>query len=129
MKLANKKNTIKKFWNFLKEDTWPSWIVSLLLLVVLIRFVLFPTLSLITGSSLPLVVVESCSMYHGASFNDWWFKNSALYQEYNIEKEDFKSFPLKSGLTKGDIILVWGRSKYKVGDIIIFTPNSDFKLA
>lgn len=113
-------NYLKNFWTFLKKDTWQSWLVSLLLLVIIIRFIFFPTLSLITGSSLPLVVVESCSMYHSSSFDNWWNQNEALYEQYDISKEDFSSFPSKKGLNKGDIIFVWGRSEIKKGDILIF---------
>lgn len=116
-------NPVKKFWNFLKEDSWQSTLVSLVLLIILIKFVLFPILTLATSSPLPLVVVESCSMYHNSNFDDWWFRYSAQYEEFNITKEEFKEFSMKSGLNKGDIIFVWGRSEVKKGDIIIFYPN------
>lgn len=117
--------SIKKFWKFLNEDTWQSWIVSLALLIALIYFVFFPTLSFITSSSLPLVVIESCSLYHDAPFDDWWFRNSAWYESHGITSSDFESFPFKNGLNKGGIIFVWGRSDYKIGDIIIFEPNPE----
>src|SRR3989338_3941247 len=119
------KDSLRKFWNFLKEDSWQSWIVSLVLLIILIRFVLFPTLSFITSSPLPLVVVESCSMYHESSFDKWWAQNFAWYENRNISNSQFKSFSFKNGLNKGDIIFVWGRSNYNLGDVIIFAPNSD----
>ncbi len=121
----NSQHPVKKFWAFLKEDTWQSWIVSLVLLVILIRFIFFPTLSFITSSPLPLVVVESCSMYHESYFDEWWDNNFPWYEENNIQKADFEEFPFKGGLNKGDIIFVWGRSDYKLGDIIIFQPNID----
>lgn len=117
-------NKIKQFWKFLQEDTWQSWIVSLVLLVVLIRFIIFPLLSFTTGSALPLVVVESCSMYHEGDFNDWWFKFSDQYDEFEITKSDFRTFPMHNGFSKGDIIFVWGRGDYNVGDIIIFQPDA-----
>jgi signal peptidase I len=120
----NKSSFIKKFWNFLNEDSWASWVVSLILLIIIIKFLVFPGLSLATGSKLPLVVVESCSMYHPESFEDWWFRNSAWYTNRNITKTIFESFPMKNGFTKGDIIIVWGYSDYKKGDIIIFKPTS-----
>ena len=116
----------KKFWKFLQEDTWQSWIISLLLLILIIKFLVFPAMSLATGSKLPLVVVESCSMYHAENFDDWWFKNGEWYKEKEIAKEDFQKFTMKNGFTKGDIILVWGYSEYKVGDIVIFTPSSGY---
>ena len=114
---------LKKFWAFLKEDSWKSTGVTLILLVVLIKFILFPLLSFITGSALPLVVIESCSLYHEADFDGWWGSNGAWYEYRGINKEDFSEFPYKNGLNKGDIIFVWGRGDYGLGDIIIFTPN------
>ncbi|MEO0075770.1 MAG: hypothetical protein ABIK31_06660 [candidate division WOR-3 bacterium] len=119
------KQNFKKFWNFLKEDSWQSWLVSLILVIILIRFIFFPTLSLITGSSLPLVVVESCSMYHESSYEQWWSNNQILYLSHNITKKQFDKFPFKNGLNKGDIVLVWGHSEVKKGDVIIFKPNED----
>lgn len=119
------KNPVVRFWKFLQEDTWQSWIVSLVLLVVLIRFVLFPFLSLVTGSGLPLVVIESCSMYHESGFEEWWNDHSDWYETNGIMKPEFREFPFRNGLNKGDIILVWGYSDYEVGDIIIFEPNKD----
>jgi len=115
---------IKKFWNFLKEDTWQSWLVSLILIIIFIKFILFPTLSLITATPLPLVVVESCSMYHDSPFDEWWDKNSAWYESKDIVKTDFEKFPFKNGLNKGDIIFVWGRADYNLGNIIIFNANT-----
>ena len=118
----------KKFWAFLKEDTWQSWLVSLILAFAIIKFVFFPVLSLILGTPLPLVVVESCSMYHSTDFDDWWERNSLWYEDRNITKKDFEIFPFKNGLNKGDIILVIGRGESQIGDIIIFDSNFRFPL-
>lgn len=119
-----KKNIFVRFWKFLQEDSWQSWLVSLVLLVVLIRFIFFPLLGFVTGSSLPLVVIESCSMYHAEGFDDWWAGHSDWYVERGITKEQFEKFSFSNGLNKGDIIFVWGRSSYNIGDVIIFAPNS-----
>lgn len=116
---------LKRFWNFLKQDTWQSWLTSLILIIIIIKFIFFPLLSLITGTSLPLVVVESCSMYHSSSFDSWWPSNSAKYTNHNISTEEFSSFPLKNGLNKGDIVIVWGHSSYEKGDIIIFAAPTE----
>src|SRR3989344_3722102 len=104
---------MKRFWKFLNEDTWQSWLISLALIILLIKLVFFPLLTLFTGSQLPLVVVDSCSMYHQGNFDDWWFRHSTQYENLNIEKETFESFPLKNGFSKGDIMFVWGRSEIK----------------
>ena len=122
------KETLKKAWDYLKRDTWDSWLVSLVLVFIFIKFIFFPLLSLLMGSSLPLVVVESCSMYHSSSFDDWWFQNGIWYEENKISKSDFLSYPLKNGLNKGDIILTWGRTDYKKGDIIIFEASTTYPL-
>lgn len=119
---------LKKIWIFLKEDTWQSWIVSLVLVIVGIKFVFFPLLSFATGTPLPMVVVESCSMYHEASFDEWWNKNSAWYETKEITESKFKSYPLRGGLNKGDIVFVWGYSEYKMGDIIIFNAGTRYPL-
>ncbi len=123
-----KKGKIKKFWAFLQEDTWQSWLVSLILIIVLIKFIFFPALSWITGSPLPLVVVESCSMYHSTNFEQWWDRHSILYEDYNISKSDFESYYFKNGLNKGDIILLWGRTTYEKGDVIIFNAGTQHPL-
>jgi len=122
------KEQIKKFWQFLNEDTWQSWIVSLILIILFIKLILFPGLSFLTGSPLPLVVVESCSMYHESNFDSWWDKNAGWYESKNITKEQFQEFPFKSGLNKGDIILVINKGNYNMGDIIIFNANSRYPL-
>src|SRR3989344_5934207 len=112
-------HSIKRFWVFLKEDTWQSWIVSLILAFILIKFVFFPFLSWGFSSSLPLVVVESCSMYHQDGFDSWWARNGAWYEEHGMGRELFENFPFKNGLNKGDIVFVSGRGKYEQGNILI----------
>src|SRR3989344_4223106 len=116
-------NKLKKFWEFLKADTWQSWIVSLILIIAIIKLIIFPGLSFITGSSLPLVVIESCSMYHPSEFDSWWNANGIWYEEKNISKQEFKEFSFKNGLNKGDIILVNGKKEPKLGEVIIFSAN------
>lgn len=122
------KSSIKKFYNFLKEDTWKSWIVSIILIIIFIKFIFFPFISLLTGSSLPLVVVESCSMYHESSFEEWWQKNSAWYETRGISKSEFRDFSFKNGLNKGDIILVTHSSNPELGEIIIFNAPTKHPL-
>ncbi len=117
---------LKQFWEFLKKDTWQSWLVSLGLAFVFIKFIFFPLLSFAFATPLPLVVVESCSMYHTTTdLENWWDSNSLWYLRRGITLQEFKEFPFKSGLNKGDIILVSGRGEREVGDIIIF--NSEFQ--
>jgi signal peptidase I len=110
----------KRFWNFLKEDSWQSWLVSLILAFVAIKFVFFPLLSFAMATPLPLVVIESCSMYHGQSFDEWWQENGDWYEVNGISKAEFREFSFRNGMNKGDIVLVTGRGGYSVGEVIIF---------
>ncbi len=120
-----KKSFIRRFWDFLQEDSWLSWLVSIVLIVFIVRGLFFPALSWVTGTSLPLVIVESCSMYHHeSSLTDWWASNKDWYLKKNITYDEFNSFKFKGGLNKGDIIFVWGKGPYKIGDIIIFNAGA-----
>ncbi len=114
----------RKFWEFLKKDTWQSWLVSLVLTFVIIKYIFFPLLSFALGTSLPLVVVESCSMYHSTSdFDQWWEQNGLWYNSKDISKENFSDFSFLRGLNKGDIVLVSGRNSRKLGNVVIFNAN------
>ena len=62
-------------------------------------------------------------MYHGVSFDEWWSRNSAWYEEREISKEDFREYSYHNGMNKGDIILVIKKDNYKEGDVIIYNPS------
>jgi signal peptidase I len=149
MNLTETKNNIKKFWNWVwNSDSVLSWIAALFFIFVIVKFVFFPTLSLITGSSLPLAGVESSSMDHQIvkndyemltlcekiyrnedkkymNFDEYWKVCGEWYEKKGISKENFSEFSLSNGFRKGDIIIVWGRFEPKAGDIIIFKPNKE----
>jgi len=112
------KGTFVSVKNFLKEDSWPSFIVSLILALIIIKFIFFPLLSLATGTELPLVIVESCSMYHSQSLEQ--IMENKYYSDYGLNYEDTSDWNLKNGFTKGDIIFVVGVDEPKIGDVIIF---------
>jgi len=111
-------NYLKRFWRFLKKDTWQSTIVTLLIAFVVIKFIVFPLLSFATGTVLPLVIVESCSMYHSGSWEDIFA--SGIYNPYNLGVGDAQKWSLGNGFTKGDIIFVVSAENLEVGDVIIF---------
>ena len=143
---------IKKSWNWIwNSDSIWSWLVALIIIFVIIKFVFFPALSFIFGTSLPLAGVESSSMDHQIvkddsnilnlcghiyskdqkgelghiNFDEYWELCGDWYiDNKHITKPVFEKFTLKDGFRKGDIIIVWGRVTPKVGDIIIFTPSS-----
>jgi len=106
------------FWKFLKEDSWPSFIVGLLIALVVIKFIIFPVLTLLTGTALPLVIVESCSMYHNFDMDQ--IIQNKIYTDFGLTYENTSSWVLKNGFNKGDIIFVLGPKNLKVGDVIIF---------
>tara|TARA_Y100000310_G_C20659686_1_gene804012 strand:+ start:1225 stop:1842 length:618 start_codon:yes stop_codon:yes gene_type:complete len=125
------KNLWKKFWFLLwKDDSLKGWVFSVVFLFIFIKFIFFPGLSLVTGTSLPLAIVESCSMYHDGNFlsdsDKWWIDNEEKYSQFDINKEDFGNFIFGKGFNKGDILFVVGANpeKIKKGDVIIFQTGS-----
>jgi len=125
------KRGFKKFWFLLWHDnSFKGWVFSIIFLFVFIKFIFFPGLSLVTGTSLPLAIVESCSMYHQGNFfsgfDSWFSRHETKYEELNITKEEFQDFTLRRGFSKGDILFLIKANpeKLKVGDIIAFTSGS-----
>lgn len=127
----NIKEDVKKIWKkiwFLlwKDDSLKGWFFSIIFLFIIIKFIFFPLLSLATGTSLPLAIVESCSMYHdGNIFSDsdsWWERHELKYSEFNIMKENFENFRFTKGFNKGDILFIIHADpeKLKIGDVVIF---------
>jgi len=139
-----RQNSIGKFWGWLwKSDSLLSWVVALLLAFIVVKFIFFPTLSFLLGTNLPLVVVESSSMEHPNSFSGgfvggvtggviadkgdfekWWSQKGYWYEENDISITQAGSWPLRTGFDKGDIMIVYGRFKPKIGDVIIFEANT-----
>lgn len=145
------KQTIKKSWKWIwNSDSIWSWIVALIIIFLIIKFVFFPVLSLIFGTSLPLAGVESSSMDHQIvkddsgrlnlcgeiyniqekkelghlDFDEYWDICGNWYiSNKHITPPLFKEYSMKNGFKKGDIIIVWGRFTPKLGDIIIFQPG------
>jgi len=126
------KKGFHKFWYLLwQDDSLKGWIFSLIFLFILVQYIIFPSLRLITGTNLPLAIVETCSMYHQGNFFSTfqgWFntQEEEKYLKYNITKEEFERFPLKRGFSKGDIIFMIkpNPDKLKVGDIIAFDAGT-----
>jgi hypothetical protein len=138
------KNKLKKFWNFLNEDSWQSTVVFILLFLVLIMYVFSPLLGLLTGfsysesiiklspqasfpflainsNSINLVIVESCSMYHKEPLEK--ILENKIYSENNISLEKTKDWNFKRGFSKGDIIFSIAPKNIKIGDVIIFNSE------
>ena len=88
-------------------------------ILVMIMIIVYTIIHIALGFS-PVVLINSCSMYHNSDFENWWEENKGGYESNNITKTEFLSYSFKNGLNKGDIILVIGKKEYKKGDIIIF---------
>jgi len=134
--MKNFKKRFKKFWKkfwFIvwKDDSLKGWIISILFLFIVIKFIFFPLLNLATGTSLPLAIVESCSMYHKGNvfsgFDNWWERHEDKYDMYDINKSNFQEFVFKRGFSKGDILFIVGTKPEKLeeGDIIIFEAGQN----
>ncbi|MBS3093175.1 S26 family signal peptidase [Candidatus Pacearchaeota archaeon] len=143
------RNDVKKTWNWIwNSDSFLSWIVALVVVFIFVKFIFFPILSLIMGTSLPLAGVESSSMDHQIVrddlgilnicgtvlseedkryiyFDEYWEYCGEWYEKKGIFQQDFSEFDLKHGFKKGDIVIVLGRFEPNIGDIIIFKPNPD----
>lgn len=140
---------VKKAWKvtraFLaKDDDMLSWLANLAIAFVVIKFILYPLLGMLFGASLPVVAVVSSSMDHDAlddgicggavpseysgNFNEYWALCGSWYEQRNITKEAFSSYPFKNGFDKGDIMVIVGpqRSAIKQGDVIVFEAREQY---
>jgi len=120
----------QKFWFVVwKDDSFRGWLLSLLFIFIVIKFIFFPFLNLVTGTTLPLAIVESCSMYHDKNifndFDDWWFNHQEKYSEFDLTMNTFENSKFKKGFTKGDVLFIIGTGpeKLNIGDVIIFNGN------
>lgn len=128
MEKQNKlKNFLNNFWYIVwKDESFKGWIISIIFIFIVIKFIFFPLMSLTTGTQLPLAIVESCSMYHkGNVFSDygsWWARHDSKYSEIQLTKEQFKNFNFKNGFSKGDILFIIKAKpeKLETGDVLIF---------
>lgn len=117
------KDILKKIWHFIWNDnSIASWIVNIILAFIIVKFLIYPGLGLLLGTSYPVVAVVSSSMEHNSGFELWWENNKVWYLQNNITKENFLTYPLKNGFNKGDIMVLI-RPKpmnIKKGDVIVF---------
>jgi len=122
------KQGFSKVWKFLwKDDSLSSWLVNLVLAFVIVKFVVYPLLGILFGTTHPIVAVVSSSMEHQTSFDEWWRSQSDWYENYGFSKTDAKKWPFKNGFNKGDIMILRGKNvkDVKTGDVIVFRGNSN----
>lgn len=126
------KSAWKWFWWFIWEDTsiW-SWLANIALAFLIIKFLVYPALGLVLGTSHPIVAVVSGSMEHDDSFDLWWNSPNCctaglcksqgeLYTTYGITKEQFKRYSFVNGFNKGDLMVLTSPKKLNVGDVVVY---------
>ncbi|RZN47107.1 signal peptidase I [archaeon] len=99
-----------------------------ILMAILLYFVIQVSLVAATGVDNPISVVISGSMDHrGYDFDDWWMYKGTEYAPYDIDKQDFASFPYQNGFARGDILIVSDidPKEIDVGDVIVFDRGND----
>ncbi|MBI4448302.1 signal peptidase I [Candidatus Woesearchaeota archaeon] len=119
------KHVLAKLWHFIwEEDSIESWIVNIILAFVIVKFLIYPGLGFLLGTSYPVVAVVSGSMEHdNIPFDSWWEQNNGWYVSNNFSKEQFISFP--NGFNTGDImVLKWREPKdIKEGTVIVYSTE------
>jgi signal peptidase I len=125
------KKTFKKVWFLLwKDNSIKGWLFSMIFLFIFIKLIFFPFLNLVTGTALPLAIVESCSMYHSGNvfsgFDSWFNRHETKYEDINLTKAEFQDFSMRRGFSKGDILFIIKANpeKLKIGDIIVFNSGT-----
>ena len=131
----------KKFWKFFwYDDSTLSWLVNIVIAFISIKYLIYPLLGLVLGTSYPIVAVISESMQHNLhnemicgqqfdefkeSFDHYWTTCGQWYEQRNITKEQFQQFKFKDGFNKGDVIILWRAhpNNIHLGDILIFQSN------
>ena len=128
---------------FLWKDTsiW-SWIANILIAFVVIRYIFYPVMGILLGTSYPVVAVVSESMEHGLhndilcgqsfdefyeSFDNYWEICGSWNEQRGITREQFEQYPFKNGFNKGDVIFLWraNRNNLDIGDVLVFQANKN----
>lgn len=130
------RDLLKQSWHFIWEDDsiW-SWLANIVLAFFLIKFIVYPGLGYILGTSFPIVAVVSSSMEHTNTFQNWWNTTCCsdqkcfvqktqqnIYQRWDITKEKYVTYPYTSGFNKGDIMILAG-GDITIGDVIVFAAE------
>lgn len=137
----HERGTWGKIWHFIwYDDSIWSWIANIVIAFILIKFIVYPFLGFTLGTSLPVVAVISESMEHDGSFDAWWQSKAicegqqCTQQEYytkiGISEEEFKTFSLRNGFNRGDVIVLKGESpdNIRVGDVIVFQSRKPYPI-
>lgn len=124
------KKFLKRAWYFIwEDDSLLSWIVNVVLAFLLVKFVVYPALGMLLGTSYPVVAVISSSMEHnGMGFDAWWEGSKEWYLQNGVSRSDLEGSIFRNGFNKGDIIILVGKDPAKVReyDVIVYS-NDNYK--
>ncbi len=89
----------------------------------------YQALALATGTNMPIVSVVSDSMYHQSpEFDQWWHTRNSFYEDIGVSEVQFQNFPVRNGLSRGDLLFVIN-SVPKVGDVVIYqSPTAGYTI-
>lgn len=66
----------------------------------------------------------SLNNYDSLNFDEYWDACGNWYEKNaNMTKEQFKKLSFHNGFKKGDILIIVGWKKPKIGDVVLFKPN------
>lgn len=135
---SKSKNALIKTWKFIWENDSPlSWILNVIIAFILVKFIIYPGLGLLLGTTHPVVAVVSGSMSHslengqicgispkeyGNNIDDYWKACGNWYESNNIDKEDMEKWSFNKGFNKGDIMILRkvDIKETKIGEVIVF---------
>lgn len=122
-------------------------IVSIIFGVIgILMMLLIPTLKIVLDNDYPVTVMVSGSMSHNIENNkicnsfvatiqnkklnldEWWSYCGNIYSSnFNIQKNDFESYPISNGFDIGDVLIIKNTApnNLNVGDIMLFKPQDE----
>ncbi len=146
------KTKIGKVIDFLiYDESWPAFIVSIGLIIIILKLIVLPGLMILLGNQTPIVGVLTCSMEHqftnchiknipttlcgiagsgSVNFDRFWSYCGDQYSKWNINKTMFKKFKFHNGLKIGDVLIIikTDPDKIKPGDVIVFQAKEAYPI-
>ncbi len=141
-----------KLWDFMWNNNsfWAN-VLLVVFLFLFVKFLLYPSIGFLFGTTYPIVSVVSGSMEHKTSYNpfsdsyvicgkafnqpfevdfdSFWDTCGFWYEKnYNISKGEFYNFPFRDGFDKGDVMFLTGRGNIGVGDVIVFMSEDNIPI-
>lgn len=126
------------------EDSFRGYLVSILLIFFIIKFIIFPVMGFVLGGTdYPIVSVVSGSMEHKPvdnymcgnlmtdsyieNFDNWWGACGDYYFYYNISKAKFEDFSMKNGFNIGDAMILYNKKPENIdlGDVIVYIRSDN----